>query len=78
MTMLACLAEGAAGVLRGGLRVFPADNSRLWCHARSALAFDENNVDCSGPAEPHAGAQEFLRIDGIALDASLIMQMRAG
>ena len=29
-------------------------------------------------AEPHAGAQEFARIDGVAVHARLVVQMRSG
>ena len=32
----------------------------------------------SARAQPHAGAQEFLRIDRIAVDSGFVMQMRAG
>jgi hypothetical protein len=32
----------------------------------------------SACAEPHAGAQKFLRIDRFAVDPGLVMQMRTG
>ena len=34
--------------------------------------------DLEGIAEPQAGAQEFLRVDGFAVDARLVVQMRSG
>src|SRR5262249_16821067 len=47
-----------------------------WCAAGSASSDGEIEVDSLAGAEPDACAQEFLRIDSIAIDAGFVMQMR--
>ena len=45
---------------------------------RPPVFFARNDVSLQRVAEPQAGAQEFLRIDRVAVDARLVVQMRAG
>src|SRR5215467_5178023 len=60
---------------------------RAYCAVRHGLAIARPaRARASSPmrvwalarAQPHAGTQEFLRIDGFAVDPRFIMQMRSG
>src|SRR4051794_9569104 len=46
--------------------------------ARSGTSGYRCNLSVSAGAQPHARAQEFLRVDRFAVDPGFVVQMRAG
>src|SRR5437764_848669 len=57
------------------LSMISAQTLRVCREGKPAPTFPDHALT---RAEPHAGAQKFLRVDRVAVDPRFIMQMRAG
>src|SRR5215218_10733396 len=56
-----------------------SDGSVHTCNMKSPRAASAPRAQrCSQPAQPDRRAEESLRIDGVAIDARLVVQVRAG